>query len=94
MPKVQRHSNTRTYIEEFQWFIYILYLLTLSNYLLPFCIAVPVMIATSPESATQLVNVTLPPAIRGALTPSLYHMKVRGSVPLAAQVKVTLSPTS
>ena len=45
-------------------------------------------------SLASLVNVTLLPAIRGALTPSLYHMKVRGSVPLAAQVKVTLSPTS
>ena len=45
-------------------------------------------------SLASLMNLTLLPAIRGAPSPSLYHMKVRGSVPLAAQVKVTLFPTT
>ena len=45
-------------------------------------------------SLASLLNLTLPPAIRGALSPSLYHTKLRGGVPLAAQVKVTLPSTS
>ena len=39
-----------------------------------------------------LLMLTLPPATRGA--PSLYHVKVRGGVPLAEQLKVALLPTS
>ena len=41
-----------------------------------------------------LLMLTLPPATRAALSPSLYHMKVRGGVPLAAQLNVVLPPTS
>ena len=37
---------------------------------------------------------TLPPVSRGSLSPTLYHMKVRGGVPIAAQLKVALLPTS
>ena len=45
-------------------------------------------------SLASLLNLTLPPAIRGPLSPSLYHTKLKGGVPLAAQVKVTLPSTS
>ena len=45
-------------------------------------------------SLASLLNLTLPPAIRGALSPSLYHTKIRFPEPLAAQVKVMLSPTT
>ena len=41
-----------------------------------------------------LLMLTPPPATRGALSLSLYHMMDRGGVPLAAQLNVALPPTS
>ena len=45
-------------------------------------------------SLDWMLMFTLPPASRGSLSLSVYHLKVRGGVPLAAQLNVTLLPTS